>query len=197
MPEPSETVFLHHLADRLIWSLLQAPSTVQVLDMDENNDPHWFPLLTEPHHPVAVEPITEPPRSRMLVVLDLVEYADYFQDSGDEPPAPLVIENLDGQPISVAQFITKVHEYTLRLRDQIYELEDRADNEEAIFFFSWASGPLRTDAFDTNARFAVNMRSNIIPNDNMLEEICAIKVRRFVEQQYFISGRSFSLMRCD
>jgi hypothetical protein len=71
--------------------------------MDENNEPHWFPLLAEPYHTVAMEPITEPPRSRMLVVLALVEYADYWQDSGDEPPAPLVIENLDGQPISVTQ----------------------------------------------------------------------------------------------
>jgi hypothetical protein len=184
MPLPSEPVFLDHLADRLIWSLLEAPSTIQVLDMDENNEPQWFTLLAEPHHTVAMQPITDPPRSRMLVILEGVEYAEYWQDSGDELPAPLVIENLDGQSISVAQFVIEVHEYTLRLRDVIYELEDRADDEEAVFLFYGVSGPKRKDVVDTNARFAVGMHSNVVRDHELLGAMCANRIRRFVERQH-------------
>jgi hypothetical protein len=135
MSEASETVFLHHLTDRLKWSVLDAPSTVQVLDMDENNEPQYIPLFGSPPHALAALPITSPARSCMLVFNALVECSEYWQDSGDPAPAPLVIENLDGRPISVAQFITELHDYTLRLRDLMYEIEDRAHEEEAVYTF--------------------------------------------------------------
>jgi hypothetical protein len=185
MPSLSEPIFLDHLADRLNWSLLAAPSTIQVLDMDSNNSPQWYPLFpSKSHHDaLAALPITSPPRSRMLVVLNQVEYAEYFQDSGDEPPTSPVIENLDGQPISVAQFVSEVHEYTLGLRNVIHELEDRADDEKAVFLFSRVSGPKRQDAGDTNARFVVDMHSNVVRDDELLEAMCANRIRRFVELQ--------------
>jgi hypothetical protein len=181
------------LTNGLKWSLLDVSSTAQVLDLGENNEPQWFPLLAEPHHAVAAEPITSPPRSRMLVVLDLVEYSERWQDFGDEAPAPLLVENLDGQPISIAQFVTGVHDYTLRLRDVIYEIEDRADSEKAVLYFLGASGLKRKDEADANARFAVHFASDVLEDGGMLESLWALNVRRFVEQQrrnfqYWILG---------
>jgi hypothetical protein len=119
----------------------------------------------------------------MLVVLVVVEYSERRQDSGDEAPAPLLIENLDGQPISIAQFVTEVHDYTLRLRDLIYEIEDREDSEKAVLYFFGASGPKRKDAADANARFAVHVASNVVQDDVLLERTWADNVRRFVEEQ--------------
>jgi hypothetical protein len=183
MSEASETVFLHHLTDRLKWSVLDAPSTVQVLDMDENNEPQYIPLFGSPPHALAALPITSPARSCMLVFNALVECSEYWQDSGDPAPAPLVIENLDGRPISVAQFITELHDYTLRLRDLMYEIEDRAHEEEAVYTFFSVSGPKRGDAADVDARFMVDFVSDVVKDDEMLEGIWAQNMQRFVEQQ--------------
>jgi hypothetical protein len=184
MPSPSDPVFQERLTDRLKWSLLASPSTIQVLDMDANSEPQWYPLLAEPHHRVAMQPITDTQRSRMLVILDFVEYAEYYSDSGDEVPAPLVIENLDGTPICVAQFVHEVHVYVVGLRDVIYELEDRVREEEAVYYFMGASGPRWSDAGDEDARFGVWMSSDVVKNDEkILEEIWQGQVRRFVEEQ--------------
>jgi hypothetical protein len=72
MREHEKGVFLERLADRLQWSLLDAPSTVQVLDLDEKNEPQWFPLIAEPHHAVAKVPVTRRPRCCLLKILTVV-----------------------------------------------------------------------------------------------------------------------------
>jgi hypothetical protein len=72
MREDEKGVFLERLTDRLKLSLLDAPSTVQVLDRDEKNEPQWLPVIAEPHHAVAKIPVTRRPRRCLLKIWTVV-----------------------------------------------------------------------------------------------------------------------------
>ncbi|KAF2825916.1 hypothetical protein CC86DRAFT_418509 [Ophiobolus disseminans] len=69
VPEDERGIYVEETSDRLKWSLLDVPGTAEVLDLDGNGEPQWLHLLG---HPFAETPVTEPPRSRMLLVLSLV-----------------------------------------------------------------------------------------------------------------------------
>jgi hypothetical protein len=88
----------------------------------------------------------------------------------------LLIENLDGRPISIAQSVTEVHDYTSRLRDLIHEIEDREDSEKYLLYFFGASGPKRKDAGGLNVRFTVYAASNVFYDEALLERTWADNV---------------------
>lgn len=76
----------------------------QIVELDNTGSPRWRPLLGAPNHALAEEPVSQPPRSRMLVAFDILYGADYWIDADtlDERPAPLVIENARGRPFTFA-----------------------------------------------------------------------------------------------
>jgi hypothetical protein len=167
--EEDQDVFLYDITDRLKWSLLDPPSSIEVLDLNEKGSPRWSHLLKDPKHTLAEEAITNPPRSRMLVVLDMVAYWEFWQDANawDECPAPLVIENTDGRPITVEQFVTKVGAYANELRNLMFEAEgrDEAERLRARYYFLLAMGPRRKDAGDTEAIFSITLQSDVVNSD--------------------------------
>ncbi|CAO2658351.1 Nn.00g060740.m01.CDS01 [Neocucurbitaria sp. VM-36] len=179
-PEGHEGVFLHDRTDLLKWSILDSPTTAQIMELNSSGEPQWRPLFGEPDHPLAKLPITEPPRSRMLIVLVMVHYWEFWQDAcaEDDRPAPLLIENPDGQPITLAQFIKELHNYSVGLRDLIYEIEDRADSEHARLYCHGASGPKRKDAGDADALFKVHLASDIAGADIIQDELWVRRAQR-------------------
>ncbi|EUC39891.1 hypothetical protein COCMIDRAFT_110253, partial [Bipolaris oryzae ATCC 44560] len=115
-------LFVEELTDRFRWSVLDPPTTAQIVELDDTGSPQWRPLLGPPNHALAEEPVTQPPRCRMLIAFDVVYSADYWLDADalNEQPAPLVIENVGGQPITFEKFINELHLYAPELRETIF-----------------------------------------------------------------------------
>lgn len=182
--EGEEGLFAEELTDRLRWSVLDPPTTALVLDLDNTGTPQWQPLLGAPHHALAKEPVTQPPRSRMVIAFDLVYGADYWHDADarDEKPASLVIENAGGQPIALAQFVDELHNYATELREIIFELEDRGNPKNARLYCCGASGPKRKDAGDPDALFLVYLHSDVFTSDQELEQDWIGKAERFAKK---------------
>ncbi|RYP78735.1 hypothetical protein DL771_000402 [Monosporascus sp. 5C6A] len=111
----------------LDWPVFAPISSIRVLDLDEDTRQlQWTALLRdgEPHHPVAQEPAHNPPVSRMRIIINASFGARYW-DNFNVPsrrPAPLVIANHDGVPITVAQFVRELGSYALRHRDILTEI---------------------------------------------------------------------------
>lgn len=180
-----EGLFVDEITDRLKWQMLDPPDTAEILDLDGNGGPQWRPLLATPNHPFARKSVTEPPRSRILLALEIVHYWEYWHDAlaEEDRPAPLLIENADGRPVSVGRLITKLHDYVKELRDLIYEIEDRDVSEDAILYLFSISGPTRKDANNPDALFTVLINSDVTTNVGFEEE-WARKAQLFVRQHH-------------
>jgi hypothetical protein len=122
------------------------------------------PLLS-PKHPLADEAVTKIPRSRMRIVLNMIEYWEcwFDMDMMDDIPPPLLIENSDGRAITVEQFIVEVSKYAESLRDTIYEIEDRGpwQKEDARVYYFLITGPKYREAEDPDVVFAIHHISDI------------------------------------
>ncbi|KAH6848488.1 hypothetical protein BKA58DRAFT_285389, partial [Alternaria rosae] len=122
VPHEETSLLCKKALDRLRWDLLAPPSTVQVIDVNEEGEPIWRSILVDPKHPLADEAVTEVPRSRMRIVFGMLEGWECWERYEDNPPpAPLLIENIDGKTITIEQFIVKVSEYAQSLRETIFE----------------------------------------------------------------------------
>lgn len=138
---------------RLKWSILDDPSNVQVVDLDdETNEPKWTPLFGaagtgQPNHPLVDQVATEPPCSRMLVILDEIEAWDFWQDAEamDDRPAPLIIENTGGEPVTIGQIVTQTHTYAVGLKDVIYEIHDENDPSARVDIYCVSAGLTRSN----------------------------------------------------
>jgi hypothetical protein len=111
-----------------------------------------------------------------------------FGDSSYEdnpPPAPLLIENIDGKTITIEQFIVKVSEYAQSLRETIFECKGRAWSryERACLWFDAVSGPKRRDAEDPDVLFYVDFTSNSWSSSNEIEADLVRKEKRFIENR--------------
>ncbi|KAH8725399.1 hypothetical protein GQ44DRAFT_726852 [Phaeosphaeriaceae sp. PMI808] len=173
--------------DRIKWSMLDSPSTAQVIELDADHQPHLRPLFGEPLHALAQEPITYPPRPRMLVDIGIITGWWAWQDEYVERPELLVIENTDRQPITLSQFIIAVYDHVAKVRDLLFEIEDRSPSEDVQLYFLGLSGPERKDAANTDAVFIVEVLSNIDKSNAMMEEWWSKWEQRFAEKY---SGRS-------
>lgn len=120
---------------RLRWNILTALDNIEIVT-GPHNEESVIPFFGNSS---ANESIAQPPLSRVEVSIgDCWSKRDY--DYGDEedrykPPAALFIENADGSPISVGQFVTQVHAYLnenmeeiKKVKGEIYGKDTKWDN---------------------------------------------------------------------
>jgi hypothetical protein len=127
--EPHE-IFVH----RLKWSILDDPSNAELFSLDAEDKPRWTPLFSEP---IADEAATNPPVSRLEICIDCLSGGEQWQDA--IPPASGLIENMDGRPITVRQFLEGVRDYAIPLRSilcRICDIWGPEDEASARFFFT-------------------------------------------------------------
>jgi hypothetical protein len=138
-PEPNE------IFNRLKWSVLESLSDVQVFGQDDEGVLHWRPLLDESNKALLDGAAMDPPQSRLEVSIEPLHSWWHWNDSGTQHlrPAQLLIENSDGQSISVRQFIQAVHGYALPLRKLLLrctDISDPSNQDSARFFFDMITG---------------------------------------------------------
>jgi hypothetical protein len=80
------------------------------------------------NHAIKSESIADPPLSRLAVHINVCETKHGMDETDEEEyryqaPEPLVIEKLDGSPISLSDFVTQVHPYLNANQDAIYKCE--------------------------------------------------------------------------
>ncbi|RPA74881.1 hypothetical protein BJ508DRAFT_380357 [Ascobolus immersus RN42] len=131
---------------RLRWPIFEPLISIKVLETDHESTSApttWRNLFENPHHSLAAESITEPPTSRMLVNCDDVHRHDYWADAEDydSRPRSLLIENLDGKPISVGQFVEKVHAYLGGMKDLMWDLFGLLKDEQTRMWVARVSAP--------------------------------------------------------
>ncbi|KAF2274046.1 uncharacterized protein EI97DRAFT_382249 [Westerdykella ornata] len=134
-PQPNE------IFKRLKWSVLDPPSDVQVFGRDDEGRP----LSDESNKSLLDASAMNPPLSRLEVSIEPLHSWWHWHDSGTDPlrPAQLFIENADGEPISVGQFIRAVHAYALPLRKLLLrctDIRDPSNQDRARFFFERIMG---------------------------------------------------------
>ncbi|RYP06915.1 hypothetical protein DL764_002863 [Monosporascus ibericus] len=109
---------------RLEWPIFEPENSIRILGADEHGQQRWSPLFADdgqasPMSDALNQPTTDPPRSRMRVVISDIHFSGSWQD--DEAlarcPAPLLIENRGGDPITVDQFIHQLSNPAAGLRD--------------------------------------------------------------------------------
>ncbi|KAI1392049.1 uncharacterized protein F4822DRAFT_114455 [Hypoxylon trugodes] len=145
------SLFADRLFLRLKWQFFQPLSNIQVLDFDDAEEPHWTPLFGNApgqQHVIASEPVTDPHRARLAVVLDPVESWEYWQDAElqNEKPVPLILEGRDGGVITLGQFVTEVHTYVAGLRDLLQEALAADPDGNVEYYFAGCMGPTRNKA---------------------------------------------------
>jgi hypothetical protein len=138
-PEPNE------IFNRLKWSILDPPSDVQVFGRDDEGVLQWRPLSDESNKSLFDVAAMIPPQSRLEISIEPLHSWWHWHDSGTQHlrAAHLLIENADGQPISVRQFIQAVHDYALPLRKLLLrctDIIDQSNQDCARFFFDMITG---------------------------------------------------------
>lgn len=138
-PEPND------IFNRLKWSVLDSPSDVQVFGPDDEGVLQWRPLTEESSKSQLDETAMYPPKSRLEITIEPLQSWWHWHDSDTKHlrPAQLLIENADGQPISVRQFIQAVHAYALPLRKLLLrcmDVTDPSNQQRARFFFDMITG---------------------------------------------------------
>ena len=147
-PPPLPKSHVNHNFKRLKWSVLDPPSEVEIFFLDLEDQSQWAPLFTDP---IADEAATNPPRSQLQIRLQPLDSWEHWRQAEKEPPKPLLIENTDGQPISVKQFIQAVHSYAVPLRKllcrccDIYAPQAEA---HARFYFTCTMGLIESTPGD-------------------------------------------------
>ncbi|PVI03006.1 hypothetical protein DM02DRAFT_640880 [Periconia macrospinosa] len=155
-PEPNE------IFNRLKWSVLDPPSDVQVFGRDNEGVLQWQPLSDESNKSLLDASAIDPPQSRLEVSIEPLHNWWHWHDSGTKHlrPPQLFIENADGQPISVRQFIQAVHGYALPLRNLLLkctDIRDPSNRDRARFFFDGISGGSEGEKIPGQRGFGVNV----------------------------------------
>ena len=141
---PSQTE-VNEVFARLKWSILDSPPEVQIFNVGARGESQWQSLFENPNLAIAEEAATEPPQSRLNFVIEPLHNWWHWHDAGKKHlrPGPGLIENTDGRPISVKQFIQGVHDYAVPLRKLLCQCTD-IDNPSywprARFYFQLIMG---------------------------------------------------------
>ncbi|KAK8008188.1 hypothetical protein PG991_010739 [Apiospora marii] len=139
---PPPALFAELRFMRLKWSLFRPVSEIQ------------------PDHPLASQSATDPPRHRMIVVLDSVESWEYWHDAEamDDRPLPLVIDNKNGEMVTIGQFVTQVHAYASSIKTVVYDcLAVPSTRDDVEFYYDGCLSPRASAAAETDVTFSVCM----------------------------------------
>jgi hypothetical protein len=122
--EPPPDRLRQDLLDRLHWDIFGPLEAIQVRDPDGLLTPFL-------NHPIASESLAHPPLATISVYidscLDKAALDEHDEDEGRyHAPEPLVICKRDVAPISLCEFVTRVHRYLNDNRDELYKCEDEA-----------------------------------------------------------------------
>jgi hypothetical protein len=140
-PPNGPSITMHTVFSQLKWSVLDAPSRVEMFSLDANDRPQWTYLFT---NAIAEEPATTPSNSRLQIRLEPLQSWENWQQSETEPPDLLLIENNDDQPVSVRQLIQAVHDYAMPLRQALCRCCDTYEEvEDDARFYSCPFGGVR------------------------------------------------------
>ncbi|KAF1920536.1 hypothetical protein BDU57DRAFT_17876 [Ampelomyces quisqualis] len=107
--------------NRLHWNVFGPQSDITVQDGEA-----LTPFID---HAIGSESIAEPPVFRITVRIQICEDKSSIDQTDEEkyryqPPDPLVIENRDGAPILLKEFINQVHPFLSANKNEIYRCED-------------------------------------------------------------------------
>lgn len=134
---------VHPVFDRLKWSILDPLSDVQILGANAQGEANLQPFFEGPEYALAEEPATEPPNARLHIVIEPLHSWHQWRDCKHLKPAPRLIENTDGQPVSVRQFMQAVHHYAAPMREvlcQCTDIDSPYDIPRAVFYLDLIMG---------------------------------------------------------
>jgi hypothetical protein len=121
------------LFNKLHWDVFGPLSDITVQDINKNT------LAPFASHAIGLESIADPPVSRISVNIDVCQQKFSMDETDEEeyryqPPEPLLIENQNGSPILIKDFINQVHLFLNTNKTEIYKCEDEnyygADEDE-------------------------------------------------------------------
>lgn len=104
---------VHSIFDRLKWLILGTPSQAELFSLNTEVEPQWTMLFSDP---VVDEAATVPPLSRLRISIETIVGWEYWQQTDKDPPEAALIENKDGQPVSIRQFMQALYNYAVPLR---------------------------------------------------------------------------------
>lgn len=135
----------HEVFWRMRWSVLDAPSEVQICEPNDQGTVKWRPLFDDSNAAIFDGPAVDPPESRLDIVIEPLQSWWHWHDAEIDHlrPEKAVIENLDGRHISVKQFIRAVHDYAVPLRKLLLRCMDIIHASEwstARFYFHVITG---------------------------------------------------------
>ncbi|RPA78941.1 hypothetical protein BJ508DRAFT_363562 [Ascobolus immersus RN42] len=135
-PPPKGPHLRQDILTRLQWLIFSPPTDIHILS-PASPDGTQLPSTPLSTHPTSTTPITTPPLSRIRLLCDNVQTWDYwtFGDDLAMRPAPLVIENDDGSPVTVAQFVQECHTYLCSIRDIVNEVFGLLGESAVAFVF--------------------------------------------------------------
>jgi hypothetical protein len=116
-PVPPDRIRLEILL-RLRWSILGSLEDIRIqTSINEDGTEECQPLFS---HPLAMELLAAPPVSRLQLNATDITEAKYFRTvSEDYRYEPLVIENADGSPITIGNFVTQTHHHLSEHKDML------------------------------------------------------------------------------
>jgi len=107
---------------RLRWNVFGNIEDIKIEDGPHNGVTDLSPFFS---HPIASDSIAQPPLNRLVVYSRECTDKHIFDYDNEghqyQPPDPLVIERLDGNPITVNDFVTQVHYYLNTHKEVIIE----------------------------------------------------------------------------
>lgn len=110
------------LLDRLHWNTFGPLDEISVRD--------GTTLTPLSNHDIRFESVADPPISRLAILIMACEEKHSFDEHDEEyryqPPKPLMIEKLNGTPITIEDFIAQVHSFLNANKDEIYKCVDES-----------------------------------------------------------------------
>ena len=105
---------------RLRWSILSSVEDILIeTGLHQDGTEERCPFLS---HPLAMEPLTVPPLNRIEVRSEDISGAMHFHLAPENYQyEPHIIENADGSPVTIKDFVIQVHNYLCQHKDILIE----------------------------------------------------------------------------
>ncbi|EMD60245.1 hypothetical protein COCSADRAFT_164373 [Bipolaris sorokiniana ND90Pr] len=143
--QPSSGPELNKIFNRLKWSVLDHPSYAQVYVRDDEGALKWRALFDKANKSLCDASAMDPPQSRLQISIEPLHRWRHWHDSETQHlrPASLLIENTDGEQVSVEKFIHAVYNYALPLHKLLLRcmnVRDPMEQDRTKFFFDGLYG---------------------------------------------------------